>query len=192
MSAPVFYYDFNSPYAYLAAMRVDDVLPVTPLWKPISFGVIVKTLGKRPWSFTDERPQGIEVIAARAAKRGLPPVLYPEGWPVGSYSLTPLRAALIAGDQGLERELTRELYAIFFGRGLSLADEELVLGAAERVGMDRDALARALAGDEVKQRLRADTEAAIALGVTGVPTVAVGEELFWGDDRLEDAAAALA
>ena len=67
-----------------------------------------------------------------------------------------------------------------------------MLGAAERVGMDRQALAEALTGDEVKQRLRADTEAAIALGVTGVPTVAVGEELFWGDDRLEDAAAALA
>ena len=84
MSAPVFYYDFNSPYAYLAAMRVDDVLPVRPIWQPISFGVLVKTLGKRPWSFTDERPAGIEEVARRAAERGLPPVRYPEGWPVGS------------------------------------------------------------------------------------------------------------
>ena len=191
MSAPVFYYDFNSPYSYLAAMRVDDVLPERPVWEPISFGVIVRTLGKTPWSFTDERPAGIEEISRRAAERGLPPLRYPEGWPVDSYSLTPLRAALLAADAGRERELSRELFAVFFGEGRSLADVELVLAAAERAGLDRDDLGAALEGDAVKQRLREATDAAIARGVSGVPTVAVGDELFWGDDRLDDAAAAL-
>jgi 2-hydroxychromene-2-carboxylate isomerase len=192
MSAPVFYFDFNSPYAYLAAMRVDDVLPVKPVWQPISFGVIVRTIGKTPWSFTAQRPGGIAEIARRAEERGLPEVRYPEGWPVECYSLTPLRAALLADDQGLLREMTRELYATFFGEGRGLADVELVIAAGERAGCDCAQLREGLGGDEVKERLREATGAAIERGVTGVPTVAVGDELFWGDDRLQDAAAALA
>jgi 2-hydroxychromene-2-carboxylate isomerase len=67
-----------------------------------------------------------------------------------------------------------------------------VLDAAERVGMDRDAIAAGLERQETKDRLRAATESAIANGVIGVPTVAVGERLFWGDDRLEEAAEVLA
>ena len=61
-----FYYDTNSPYAYLAANRVDDVLPVTPEWRPISFGVIVRDTGKVPWSFSEDRDANFADIARRA------------------------------------------------------------------------------------------------------------------------------
>ena len=71
------------------------------------------------------------------------------------------------------------------------ADLEAVLDAAERAGMDRSAVRDGIERPDIKDRLRAETEAALARGVTGVPTVVVGEKLFWGDDRLEDAAAAL-
>jgi 2-hydroxychromene-2-carboxylate isomerase len=111
MSQPTFYYDFNSPYAYLAAHRVDEVLPVRAHWQPIAFGALIR---------------------------------------------------------------------------------HTVLACARDAGIDPDAVARGVEEPEVKQRLRDATDAAIASGVTGVPTVAVGDELFWGDDRLEDAATALA
>jgi 2-hydroxychromene-2-carboxylate isomerase len=78
-----------------------------------------------------------------------------------------------------------------FVDGRHLADLEAVLDAVERAGMDRAAVREGIERPEVKERLRMQTDAALARGVTGVPTVAVGEELFWGDDRLEDAAAAL-
>jgi 2-hydroxychromene-2-carboxylate isomerase len=191
-AAPVFYFDFSSPYAYLAAARIDDVLPVRPEWRPIAFGVIVRQLGKVPWSFKSDRTADFEAIEGRASERGLPPIRYPEGWPAETYSLTPLRAALLAADQDQLRALTRELFRTAFVDGQHLADVDAVLDAAERADLDRDAVATGITGTEVKERLRADTQDALDKGVTGVPTVAIGEQLFWGDDRLEDAARAVA
>ena len=192
MPPPVFYFDLNSPFAYLASERVDDVLAVRPEWRPIAFGVIVNKIGKVPWSFVEEeRVKGFAEIDRRATERGLPPVRYPPGWPVESYSLTPLRAALLASDQEQLRALVKELYKTVFVDGQGLFDLDAVLGAAERAGMEADAVRAGVARPEIKERLRADTESALGAGVTGVPTVAVGERLFWGDDRLEDAAAAL-
>jgi 2-hydroxychromene-2-carboxylate isomerase len=190
---PVFYYDFSSPYAYLGASRVDDVLPVRPEWRPIAFGVIVRRIGKHPWSFNADRHADFDEIARRAAERGLPEVRYPDGWPVETYSLSPLRAAVVASDQGQERlrAVTRELFRTAFVHGRHLADLDAVLDAVERAGMDRGRVREAIESTEVKERLRAQTDAALDLGVTGVPTMAIGERLFWGDDRLEEAAEAL-
>jgi 2-hydroxychromene-2-carboxylate isomerase len=191
--SPIFYYDFSSPYGYLAAMRVDDVLPVRPEWRPIAFGVIVRRIGKRPWSFADDRQANFDAIARRAAQRGLSDVRYPDGWPVETYSLAPLRAALVASDDGQDRvrAASRELYRSAFVDGQHLADIETVLDAVERAGMDREAVRQAIETVEVKERLRAQTDAALERGVTGVPTIEIGEKLYWGDDRLEEAAAAL-
>jgi 2-hydroxychromene-2-carboxylate isomerase len=190
----VFYYDFSSPYAYLGAARVDDVLPVRPEWRPISFGVIVRRIGKQPWSFEEDRRANFDEIALRAAGRGLPEVRYPDGWPVESYSLAPLRAALVASDEGQNRlrALSLELFRTAFVGGRHLADLDQVLDAVERAGMDRGRVREAIESPEIKERFRAQTDAALERGVTGVPTVAVGDRLFWGDDRLEEAAAVLA
>ena len=68
----------------------------------------------------------------------------------------------------------------------------MVIGAAERSGLDAERARAAVQAPEIKERLRAHTDEALRRGVTGVPTVAVGDELFWGDDRLEDAARAAA
>jgi 2-hydroxychromene-2-carboxylate isomerase len=192
VSSPIFYYDLSSPYAYLASARVDDVLPVRPEWRPIAFGVIVQRIGKVPWSFAEDRSSDFEQIARRASETGLPPVVYPEGWPVQTYSIVALRAALAVEDQDERRLLTRELYRTAFAEGRHLADAETVLDAAERTGLDRERIATAIASPEIKELLRTETDAAIARGVTGVPTVVSREQLFWGDDRLQDAAAAIA
>jgi 2-hydroxychromene-2-carboxylate isomerase len=77
-----------------------------------------------------------------------------------------------------------------FLEGADLGDPDTALEAARRAGVDAVALSDALSGAELKEGLRETTDQAVALGVFGVPSVIVGEELFWGDDRLEDAAAA--
>ena len=78
-----------------------------------------------------------------------------------------------------------------FVEGRDFADLDTTLDAAERAGMDREEVRAGIQRQDVKDRLRASTEEALARGVTGVPTVAVGDELFWGDDQLEAAASTM-
>jgi 2-hydroxychromene-2-carboxylate isomerase len=191
MSAPVFYYDTNSPYAYLAAKRVDELLPDVT-WQPIAFGIVLRELGRVPWSLGPGRDEGMAEIERRAAERGLPPVRWPEGWPVDTYSLAPLRALEFAEERGRQRELASALYRLIFEEGASLAEVDNVLRAAGEAGLDPEEVRAALDDDGVKDRLREHTDEAMALGVIGVPTVVVDGAVFWGDDRLEDAAAAAA
>jgi 2-hydroxychromene-2-carboxylate isomerase len=191
-SAPVFFYDVSSPYAWLAAERLDTVLPRPAVWQPIVFGAVLRHVGKVPWSFREEtKAAGIAEVERRAQERGLGPVRWPPGWPVESYSVAPLRAILVAREHGLERALTLALYRCAFHDGRALNDEAAVLEAADRAGLDREEVRAGIARQDIKDRLRAATDDAIAQGVTGVPTIAVGERLFWGDDRLEEAAAIL-
>jgi 2-hydroxychromene-2-carboxylate isomerase len=188
-AAPVFYFDYSSPYAYLAAMRIDRVLPGAR-WRPIAFGALIREIGKVPWSLRPGREAGMGEIKERAAERGLPPVRWPPGWPDDSYSVLPLRAALIADAHGRLREFSFEAFRLMFAEGRPLDALEPVLEAAAAAGLDRDAVSVRLENPEIKALLRRHTDDAIARGVTGVPTVAVGGALFWGDDLLETAAAA--
>jgi len=187
-----FYYDLSSPYAYLAAERIDDVLPVRAVWEPIAFGALIRAIGKVPWSLKPgTRDAGMREIEERAAARGLPPVRWPEGWPDRSYSLLPLRAVLVARGSDRHRELTLALYRVAFVEGRALNDADAVAAAVEAVGLDSSEV---LAGGEdpaIKVQLREATDRAQERGVTGVPTVSVNGRLFWGDDRLDEAAQAL-
>jgi len=192
MPAPAFYYDFNSPYAYLAAHRVDDVLPVRPSWEPIAFGALIRQIGKVPWSLQPgaERERRLRECERRTAALGLP-LRWPDGWPDRNYSILVLRAALVAAEHDRLREFSRAAFRRGLGEGGDLRDRDTVLACARNAGVDPDLVAAGVERPEIKERLRSATDAALARGVTGVPTVAVGDELFWGDDRLEDAAAAL-
>jgi 2-hydroxychromene-2-carboxylate isomerase len=184
----VFFYDLMSPYAYLSAYRIDAVLPAT--WQPVLLGGLFRHTGRSSWALGDEerRRGGIEEIERRAAEYGLPPLRWPDRWPTSS--LQAMRLAVHAKRTGREREFAAAAFRKAFGEGCDLGELEHVLAAARDAGLD-DAEA-ALADPEVKDALRTATDAAHARGVFGVPTVAVGDELFWGDDRLEEAAAALA
>src|SRR5690242_6601 len=119
--AATFLYDFNSPYAYLAAARIDDVLPNVE-WQPIAFGFLLQAQGRIPWSFEGQptREPGMAECESRAAQRGLPPMTWPEGWPLGSYTLDPLRAALAAAEHGLLREYSMAAFARNFVTGTGL------------------------------------------------------------------------
>jgi 2-hydroxychromene-2-carboxylate isomerase len=190
---PVFYYDFNSPYAWLAAERVNSTLPVPPVWQPISFGHILKASGREPWSFDERtRREGVAEIERRAAERGLPAPRWVEGWPRATYSLLPLRAAIFAQQAGRAVSFSLAAFRQFFAAGRTLAELDNVLIAAAASELHPRAVTKGIESKSVKDALRAATDEAIALGVAGVPTVRIGDRLFWGDDKLEEAAAALA
>jgi 2-hydroxychromene-2-carboxylate isomerase len=189
---PIFYFDFSSPYAYLAATRVDDVLPRMPRWVPISMAFVTSAHKRVPWSMCAEsREPGKRECEKRAAEYGLPPLRWPSGWPVDSYSLPALRAAYVAAADGRLREFCRAAFERNFLDGNGLGTEADVRGVVATVGLDADQVLAEISGPEVKGKLKMETEKAIRAGVFGVPTVLVGKELFWGDDRLADAASAL-
>jgi 2-hydroxychromene-2-carboxylate isomerase len=189
---PVFYYDFSSPYAYLAAERINGVLPVPPVWRPISFGFVLRHTGRTPWSRDGRREDGMREVEARAAERGLPPMRWPEGWPRESYSLAPLRAAVFAGQTGRIEAFSLAAFRQAFAAGRRLDEIDNVLLAAAACELHPNAVLKGIETESVKSELREATEDAIERGVTGLPTVEVDGELFWGDDRLEEAAAAVA
>jgi len=185
---PIFYYDLGSPYAYLAAERVNQVLPVVPVWQPILLGGIWQHTGGSSWSLGDERKQGMEEVERRAEQRGLQPVRWPDPWPTST--ITAMRVATFAqqGGRAVAYSLAAFRQAFAGGRDLSVTDNVLIAAAA--CELHPRAVLKGIETRAVKDRLREATALAAARGVAGVPTIAVGDELFWGDDRLEDAAAA--
>lgn len=194
MGAPVFYYDFNSPYAYLAAARVQALLGESVRWQPVAFAFIFQAAGRVPWSLQSEegRKAGMAECEARAEAYRLQPLRWPPGWPVGSYSLIGLRGALAAEELGKLEEFSWAAFLRHFAEGRSLLSSEDVAEVARVAGIGQPALLCARGeGRGIRDRLRQVTEAAIAAGVPGVPTVEVAGQMFWGDDRLPDAAAAL-
>jgi 2-hydroxychromene-2-carboxylate isomerase len=192
VTEPTFYFDFNSPYAYLAAHRVDRMLAAPVRWQPIAFAFVIRALDRTPWSFTDARPAGMRECEERAARYGLPELRWPPGWPVESYTLAPLRATLVAEEHGRLREFALAAFAENFVRGTGVREDGALERAAKAAGVDPAAVRDGIERAEIKDRLREATDRALVAGVVGVPTVLVDGELFWGDDRLEAAAARLA
>lgn len=186
--APVFYYDLGSPYAWLAAERIHEVMPVTPIWQPILLGGIWQQTGGGSWSLTDARADGIGEVERRAREYELMDVRWPEGWP--NNSLLAMRAATFAQQAGRAVAFSLAAFRQAFCAGRDLSDLDNVLIAAAACELHPNAVTKGIESKSVKDRLRAATDEAAARGVVGVPTVAVGDELFWGDDQLETAAAA--
>jgi 2-hydroxychromene-2-carboxylate isomerase len=191
VAQPVFFYDFYSPYSYLAAERINSAMPVVPEWRPISFGHILKQSGRRPWSFDagEDHDANWEEIESRAAERGLPELKRPAGWPIETYSVIGARAATFAKASGRAVAYSLALFRQIFAAGRTL-DEETVLIAGAACELHPNALLKGIGSRSVKDALVRATDDAYELGVRGVPTIAVGGELFWGDDRVEAAAAA--
>ena len=184
-----FFYDFNSPYAYLAAQRVDEVLSGPVEWRPIAFGPLIGQIGKVPWSLGPHRDTGMRECEARAEARKMPRLRWPDGWPQENYSIPALRAALAAERLGALKAFSLAVFRQNFVHGRQLRDPDVIVEAAREAGVDEAAVRAGLEDPDLKAELRARTDAAIAGGVDGVPTVVIGERRFWGDDQLEDAAA---
>ena len=186
---PTFYYDLGSPYAWLAAERLHRVLPVVPVWQPILLGGIWQQSGGRSWGITDERDAGMREVERRADEYGLLPVRWPADWPTNT--LKAMRAALFAQQTGRAVAFSLAAFRQAFNAGRDLGDVDNVLIAAAACELHPNAVLKAIELQSTKDRLKEATQEAYERGVRGVPTLAFGDQLFWGDDRLEEAAKAL-
>jgi 2-hydroxychromene-2-carboxylate isomerase len=187
--APQLYFDLGSPYAYLALERAEAVLGRPVALEPVLVGAIFGWRGHGSWALTDQRAAGMAEIERRAERYGLPPMVWPDGWPANA--LAAMRCAIWAGRQGRLAPFAHAVGRRQWAEGADIADGEVLADSAVDAGLDAAEMLAAIQVAELKEQLRSVTERAWGAGVRGVPTVRVGEALFFGDDRLEQAAAAL-
>jgi 2-hydroxychromene-2-carboxylate isomerase len=184
----IFYYDLGSPYSYLAAERIHSVFDEPPVWRPILLGALFRIRGRDSWANGPDREAGMREVERRAAEYGLPAVRWPDPWP--GNTLFAMRAATFATQIGKAVSFAQAAFRQAFAGGKDLTDPDNVLIAAAACELHPNALVKAVETQGVKDALRAATDEAAARGVVGVPTVVVGGEVSWGDDRLEEAAQA--
>jgi 2-hydroxychromene-2-carboxylate isomerase len=191
MPQATFYFDLGSPYAYLAAERLPLLLREPVAWQPVSLGALFKLTGRSSWALADHerRQAGMAEIERRARAYQLRPIRWPDPWPTNY--LMAMRAATFAFAGSRGREFTLRAFRDAFQRGRDLSIPAHVLDAAAGAGLDRQAVEAAAQDPQIKQALRVATDRAHELGVIGVPTITIEGESYWGDDRLEDAAAHL-
>lgn len=187
---PVFFYDLGSPYAYLAAERVNALFTQAcgepPEWQPILLGALFKRFGRDSWANGPGRDAGMKQLERRVSAYGLPRLRWPEPFP--GNTLLAMRAATYAKEIGRAVSFSLAAFRQAFAAGRDLSEPDNVLLAAAACELHPRAIMAAVERPSVKQALRQATERAGDLGVRGVPSIVVDGEVFWGDDRLERAA----
>jgi len=187
-----FWYEFASTYSYLSAMRIETAARaagVAVLWRPFLLGPIFAQQGWSDSPFNLYPAKGRYMwrdLERRAARHGLPfrrPSRFPRN------GLTAARVALVAAEAGWCAALTRAVFHASFAEDREIGEAAVIADIVGALGHDAGATLARAEEPRLKDALRAQTAAAVARGIFGAPSFVVGEELFWGDDRLEEALA---
>ena len=188
MAAPIaFYIDFSSPYGYFAATGIDGLAAEygrAVAWKPIVLGPIMKETGNRP--LVEQGAKGAYALRdwQRLGRLMDVPWVLPEPFPIAAVAAARAFWWLDDRDAALARRFARAAYAAYFAKGVNITPIATVAAIAASVGADGPAVEAALQDPAVKDRLRAETAAAMAAGVCGSPFFIADGEPFWGADRL--------
>jgi 2-hydroxychromene-2-carboxylate isomerase len=187
-----FWYEFASTYSYPAAMRIERLAGdafVALRWRPFLLGPILKQQGLNDSPFNIFAAKGrymwrdLERVCAAEGALALPPVRFPQN------GLKAARLALIGERKGWTPAFTRAVFAANYAEQKDISDEATLRTILAALGVDVDAALAAANTPENKEALKRQTEAAAARGLFGAPSFTVGDELFWGNDRLEAALA---
>jgi 2-hydroxychromene-2-carboxylate isomerase len=178
-----FYFDFASPYGFIAAMQIETLArPVR--WRPFLLGSIYKAVGQSPLEHPLKREYVIEVDAPRMARRIGLELKVPAGFP--EHSLPPSRAFYWIDRQQPAKaiEFAKAAYRKYWLHGCSTSDATVALDVAVSVGYDREAVFKGMQESEIKNKLIFENEEAIRRGVFGSPFFFADGERFWGSDRI--------
>lgn len=189
MSQPIeFYFDFSSPYGYLAACEIDALAERNGRnvdWRPYLMGAVMKITGRRPLVENELVAKYTGNDLARTARRIGVPFVLPNPFPVATIAACRAYYWVAEHDSEKAKALAKALYSAFFVDGKNIGEAEVVLDVAESIGVDRSALSDALQDPAVKEKLKTVTDDAAARGIFGSPFVIVDGEAFWGHDRFE-------
>lgn len=172
-------FDVISPFAYLAFPRLEELPPGVELeWVPVLLAALLDHFGQRgPAEIPSKRRFTYRFVLWRARRLGLPLRMPP------AHPFNPLAALRLIIAAGSNRRAAGTVLGAVFGEGRDVTDPEVIADLAAQLGVaDPQA---ALADPAIKQHLRENTSWACARGVFGVPTLVIGEELFWGHDAID-------
>lgn len=182
-----FYFEFSSPYGYIATELAEDLEQRIgrPLkWRPMLLGPIFKITGQPPLIDIPLKGDYVRRDFARSARQHGIQYHHPAKFPIGTVAAMRAFYWLDDRDPGAARALARALYRAFFVEGTDISAPAAVVEIAKSVGADGAALAIALEDPAVKERGKKEVDAAIAAGVFGSPYFVVDGEPFWGVDRM--------
>jgi 2-hydroxychromene-2-carboxylate isomerase len=193
-----FFYDLVSPYSYLAYGRVSQICEehgVELVLRPMLLGAVHNAIGlQAPIYIKSKGSYQLRDIHRWAEHYGLP-MEFPEPFPFRT--LKTMRAAVALAGLGDLEAFTREAFALYWEeggapKGFEEADEdEPIREVARRIGCDPEEVLEGATTGEAKEALKSATSEAVERGVFGAPTFFVGDEMFWGNDRLHFVEAAL-
>lgn len=188
MPQPIdFYFDFSLPYGYLASTQIDALAARhgrEVRWRPYLLGVAFKTTGQRPLVEVPLRGPYHERDFARSARLLGVPFVLPHPFPFMSLAAARAFYWLADSDPTTAKGLAQAVFSAAFGAGRDMTSPAAVAELAAPLGVAEERLIAAVNEPAVKERLKQETEAALARGVFGSPFVIVDEEPFWGHDRL--------
>lgn len=186
MKAIEFWFDFASPYSYLAAQRIEDLTAVR--WRPFLLGPIFRSFGWETSPFLLQKEKGAHmwVDMERQCRKYDLPWTQPSAFPRGSVLAS--RIALLLERSGRAGPFCRTVMRQNFAEDRDIGDKAVIAAALAEIGETAEMI-EAAGGDEIKSALREATDLAKQKGIFGAPSFFVGDEMFWGNDRLEDAIA---
>ena len=190
MSGPIeFYFDFSSPYGYLASERIDAIVARhgrEVAWRPYLMGVAMKATGSPPLV---NRP----LVGAysrhdmqRSARRLQVPFRFPEPFPIATIAACRAVYWMERADASAARLLAQALYRAYFVDGRNISESDVVADVAAASGAGRDVLLAGIQEPAVKERLKEVTNGAVERGIFGSPFFMVDGEPFWGHDRMDE------
>ncbi|HUK10367.1 MAG TPA: DsbA family protein [Stellaceae bacterium] len=184
-----FWFTMGSTYTYLTVMRLGEVEKATGLtfrWRPFHLLTILQGMKHVPFA---DKPAKMAYmwrdIARRAEMYGIP-VCVPAPYPA-KQSIVANKIAFIGCAESWGPDFIRAAYRRWFQLGEETGSEPNVSSSLREIGQDPERVLARAASEEIGRRLEDETTAARELGIFGSPTFSIGTELFWGDDRLEDA-----
>lgn len=189
MAAPIeYYFDFSSPYGYLASCKIDALAAKhgrEVVWRPFLLGVAFKATGGAPLPSMPLKGPYHERDFPRSAKFHGVEYRQPSVFPIAT--VAPARAFywLDARDPARARALAKALYRAYFLDDVDISSADNTVAVCARFGLDADEARAGIGDPAVKDRTRAEVEKAIARGVFGSPYIIVDGEPFWGSDRLD-------
>jgi len=180
-----FFFDYGSPFSYLADTQLKGLAERTGarvIYRPMLLGGVFKETGNSsPIAIEAKRKYMMADLERWAKHYGVPP-LHNAHFPINTIRL--MRGAVAAERLGVFPQYHRAIYDAFWRDGLNLGEAAVMREVVGHAGLDAERVAALSEEHAVKEALRDSTEAAVARGAFGAPTFFVGDQMFWGNDRL--------